>query len=76
MIIASEDDEITQSVKYLQKASEKVVNKLYVQQDSKRMEKVNACLTDMLISRNCHMLSASSHRVTKRAKQATKERCL
>ena len=55
-IQSSEDGEISQSVKYLRKASEKAINKIYKQVEAKRLEKANDFVTDILISRFAGML--------------------
>lgn len=47
---------MTHSVKYLRKASKKVINKIYSQIEAKRLEKANAFITDMLNSRFRDML--------------------
>lgn len=46
-----EDGEIDQSVKYLQKASAKDLEKIHKKMKDKRLEKANAFITDMLLSR-------------------------
>lgn len=56
LIRLSEDGDIDQSVKYLKKASAKVINKLYQDFESKRLEKANSFLTDMLISKFASVL--------------------
>lgn len=56
LINSSEDGEITHSVKYLKKATETVIEKLYKEMEIKRMEKANQFVTDMLISKFAYML--------------------
>ena len=56
LIKSSEDGEIDQSVKYLKKASAKVVEKIHKQVERKRLEKASAFITDMLLSRFADML--------------------
>ena len=54
--------EISQKVKYLQKASAKVINKLinklYAELTARRMQKTNEHLTEVLISRFSSVLQA------------------
>ena len=51
LIKSSEDGEINQSVKYLKKSSAKVLEKIHKQMEGKRLEKANAFITDMLLSK-------------------------
>ena len=46
----SEDGELSQSVKYIKKALNKVINKLYQEYKQKSLEKANKFITDVLIS--------------------------
>ena len=45
-----EDGDINQSVKYINKALSKIVEKLYKEVESRQLQKANESLTDMLIS--------------------------
>lgn len=47
----AEDGELDKSVAYIKKASNKVIDKLYVEYECKRMQKANEFLTDLLISK-------------------------
>lgn len=51
LIRLSEDGEIGQSVKYIRKASEKVINKIQLEYKSRRLERANVFLTDLIISK-------------------------
>ena len=53
----SKDGEIDQSLKYIEKASSKVLNKLYCQYEQKRLEKANKFITDILISKLSGLLA-------------------
>ena len=51
LIQSSEGGELEKSGKYLQKTSAKVINKIYKEVESKRLEKANVFVTDVIISR-------------------------
>ena len=50
LIKLAEDGQIDQSVKYIKKASSKVINKSYKEYEEKRMQRANEFITDLLIS--------------------------
>ena len=56
LIRLSEDGEISQSVQNLKKASDKVILKIHAEYEVKQAEKVNAFLTDLLISKFADLL--------------------
>ena len=47
----AEKGDLDKSVAYIKKASQTVINKLYIEYERKRMEKANDFLTDLLISK-------------------------
>ena len=47
----AEDGEIERSVSYIQKASQKVINKIYSEYERKRLENANEFFTHLLISK-------------------------
>ena len=51
LIKLSENGEIDQSIKHIEKASSKVISKLYKEYEDKRMQKANEFLTDLFISK-------------------------
>ena len=52
----AEDGDLDKSVAYVKKASAKIIEKLYVEYDRKRMQKVNEFLTDLFISKFTSLL--------------------
>ena len=56
LIKLSEDGEIEQSVKDIKKASEKFINKIYAEYETKQAEKANCFITDAIISRFVDLL--------------------
>lgn len=56
LIKSSEDGEIENTVKYVKKASAKVIERLYAELEAKRLERANAFLTDMLLSKYADLL--------------------
>ena len=51
MIQLAESEEISQSVKYIKKASDKVISKLYAEYEWIQQDKSNAILADVLITK-------------------------
>ena len=51
MIQLAESEEISQSVKYIKKASDKVISKLYAEYEWIQQDKSNAVLADVLITK-------------------------
>ena len=51
MIQLAENGEISQSVKYIKKASDKVISKLYVEYQMMEQDKNNTILADVLITK-------------------------
>ena len=47
----AEDGDLDKSVAYIEKASQKVINKLYTEYERKRMQKANEFLIDLLVSK-------------------------
>ena len=52
----AEDGDLVKSVAYIKKASQKAINKLYLNHERKRMQKANEFLTDLLIIRYSNTL--------------------
>ena len=52
----SEDGDLDKSVAYIKKASHKVINKLYIEYERKRMQRANEFITDLLISKFANTL--------------------
>lgn len=56
LVSLSEDGGIDQSVKYLKKASAKVLNKIYAEYKGKGLERANQFLKDLAISKFANLL--------------------
>ena len=56
LIKSSENGEINQSVKYLKKASARVIEKIHKQVERNRLQKASAIITDTLLSTFASML--------------------